>query len=152
MFRVEVENLEDYFGFDQKREPELRKLDEVLLKSAPHLTRYFHPGTPAGRPGMRFKMIGYGKSFYIAKNGQKVEWPVVGVALQKNYISVYLSVNRNGAPLSSFYVGRLGASRMGENNLSFEKLDQLHREGLAELFSEAERIFVTGNAARGTSL
>jgi hypothetical protein len=29
---------------------------------------------------MHFKMIGYGKSHYLAKSGQQVEWPVVGVA------------------------------------------------------------------------
>ncbi len=37
---------------------------------------------------MRFKTIGCGKFHYVAKSGQEVEWPVVGVALQKSYISV----------------------------------------------------------------
>lgn len=55
---------------------------------------------------MRFKMIGYGKSHYRANSGQQVEWPVVGVALQKSYISVYLSVTKDGAPLVQSYTGR----------------------------------------------
>ena len=37
---------------------------------------------------MRFKMIGYGQWSYVASNGQRVAWPALGVALQKNYISV----------------------------------------------------------------
>lgn len=41
---------------------------------------------------MRFKMIGYGKTQRPAGSGKLVDWPVVGVAQQKNYISVYLSV------------------------------------------------------------
>lgn len=41
---------------------------------------------------MRFKMIGYGKTQRPAGSGKLLDWPVVGVALQKNYISVYLSV------------------------------------------------------------
>jgi hypothetical protein len=52
---------------------------------------------------MRLKMIGYGRSHYLAKSGQELEWPVVGVALQKSYMSVYLSVNKEGAPLVQSY-------------------------------------------------
>ena len=89
MFRVDVDSLEAYFAFDPKREGDLRRLDALISKAAPSLKRHFHKGTPAGEPGMCFKMIGYGKSFYHATTGEKVEWPVVGVALQKNYISVY---------------------------------------------------------------
>jgi hypothetical protein len=75
MFRVDVEILEAYFAFDPKREADLRRLDALITKAAPCLKRYFHKGTPAGEPGMRFKMIGYGKSFYHATTGEKVEWP-----------------------------------------------------------------------------
>jgi hypothetical protein len=75
MFRVDVETLEAYFAFDPKREADLRRLDALISKAAPSLKRYFHQGTPAGAPGMRFKMIGYGKSFYHATKGEKVEWP-----------------------------------------------------------------------------
>jgi hypothetical protein len=57
MFRVDVETLEAYFAFDPKREADLRRLDALITKAAPCLKRYFHKGTPAGEPGMRFKMI-----------------------------------------------------------------------------------------------
>jgi hypothetical protein len=73
-----VETLEAYFAFDPKREADLHRLDGLIRKAAPGLKRYFHKGT-ANR-GMRFKMIGYGESFYRATTGEKVEWPVVGVA------------------------------------------------------------------------
>jgi hypothetical protein len=66
MFRVDVETLEAYFAFDPKREADLHRLDVLIRKAAPSLKCYFHKGTPAGEPGMRFKMIGYGKSFYRA--------------------------------------------------------------------------------------
>ncbi len=116
MFRVDVETLEAYFAFDPKREADLRRLDELIRKAAPSLKRYFHKGAPQGEPGMRFKMIGYGESFYRATTGEKVEWPVVGVALQKNYISVYFAVTRRGAAVTDRYAGRLGELRMGQGN------------------------------------
>ena len=141
MFRVDVETLEAYFAFDPKREADLRRLDALISKAAPSLKRYFHKGTPAGEPGMRFKMIGYGKSFYHATTGEKIEWPVVGVALQKNYISVYFAVTKRGAAVTDPYAGRLGELRMGRNNFSFERFDDLDLSSAAALFSEAAQVF-----------
>jgi hypothetical protein len=141
MFRVDVETLEAYFAFDPKREADLHKLDALIRQAAPGLRRYLHKGTPPGEPGMRFKMIGYGKSFYRATTGEKVEWPVVGVALQKNYISVYLAVTKRGAALTDAYAGRLGELRMGHNNFSFGRFDDLDTAMAATLFGEAAQIF-----------
>lgn len=141
MFRVDADTLETYLDFDPIRKIDLQKLDRLLRKSAPGLKRYFHKGTPAGEPGMRFKMIGYGKSHYLAKSGQRVEWPVVGVALQKSYISVYLSIAKDGAPLVDSYAGRLGGLRIGRNNFSFVRFDDLNLATVSALLAEAEGIF-----------
>lgn len=141
MFRVDVESLKDYLNFDLKRKSDLQNLDRLIRRSAPGLKRYFHRGTPAGQPGMRFKMIGYGKLQYLARTGQYVDWPAVGIALQKNYISVYLSVMKDGASPIEPYTGRLGELRVGHNNFSFEKYEDLDVRALASLFAEAGQIF-----------
>jgi hypothetical protein len=143
MFRVNAGTLQTYLDFDPTRKIDLQKLDRLLRKSAPGLKRYFHRGTPAGEPGMRFKMIGYGKSHYLAKSGQQVEWPVVGVALQKSYISVYLSIAKDGAPLVDSYAGRLGEFRIGRNNFSFVRFDDLNLATVSALLAEADQIFST---------
>lgn len=75
MFRVDVDTLDAYFAFDPKREANLRRLDALITKAAPSLKRYFHKGTPAGEPGMRFKMIGYGKFFYHATTAKRSSGP-----------------------------------------------------------------------------
>jgi hypothetical protein len=141
MFRVDVESLSDYFDFDLGRKRDLQNLDKVIRKSAPALKRYFHRGTPAGQPGMRFKMIGYGKLQYVARSGQSVDWPAVGVALQRNYISVYLSVMKGRVPLLQSYSGKIGELRSGHNNFSFKAYEDLDVLQLASLFAEAEKIF-----------
>lgn len=69
MFRVEVDSLKDYLDFDLSRKSDLQNLDKFISRSAPGLKRYFHRGTPVGQPGMRFKMIGYGKFQYVARTG-----------------------------------------------------------------------------------
>jgi hypothetical protein len=141
MFKVEVNSLEEYFNFDPVRTGELRKLDKLIIKSAPSLKRFFHKGTPAGEIGMRFKMIGYGKTFHTVKSGQTTPWPVVGVALQKNYISVYFAVNRGRAPIVDAYVGKLGELKCGQNNFSFQNFDDLDAIALSSLFAETAAIF-----------
>jgi hypothetical protein len=143
VFRVDADNLQAYFDFDPKRRIDLQKLDKLVRESAPGLKRYFHRGTPPGEPGMRFKMIGYGRFHYRARSGKSVEWPVVGVALQKNYISVYLSAAKDGVPLLQSYAGKLGEVRSGHNNFSFEKYEDLATPAVSSLFAEAQKIFTS---------
>ena len=104
MFKVEADSVEAYLAFDPTRRADLQAFDGVMQAAAPQLTRYFHDGTPAGTPGMRFKMIGYGRT----TDARGVEWPIVGLALQKAYISVYMSVEATEP-----WRGRLGEKRMG---------------------------------------
>jgi hypothetical protein len=141
MFRVDADSLDEYFAFDPKREADLRRIDKLIRKAAPALKRYFHKGTAAGEPGMRFKMIGYGKSSYRATTGEVVEWPVVGLALQKNYISLYFSVRKDGQPITTPYASRIGGKRMGRNNFSFEAFADLDADATTSLIAEAAAIF-----------
>ena len=141
MFKVTADSLRGYLDFDPERKPDLVKLHQLISRAAPALKRYFHTGTPAGEAGMRMKMIGYGKFRYAIKSGKTIEWAVIGVALQKNYISVYMPLTKAGAPLVPAYEGKLGELRMGGNNFSFVRFDDLRPAALSLLFAEAESIF-----------
>jgi len=141
MFNVTARDLDAYFAFDPDREPDLRKFDGLVRKAAPSLRRHFHQGTPAGSAGMRMRMIGYGKFRYSIKSGQSTDWPVIGVALQKSYISVYLSVTVEGQPIIDRYKGKLGEKRSGRNNFSFVRFGELKSEIVARLITEAGKIF-----------
>ena len=143
MFKVDVDSLDAYFAFDPTRRPDLTALDRAIRTSAPRLTRYFHAGTPKGEPGMRFKMIGYGPFHSASTSGMAVRWPAIGVALQKNYISVYIPVRKNGAPLIDAYADRLNATRTGIGNFSVETVDQLDAAALADLLAETQLLFET---------
>jgi hypothetical protein len=72
----------------------------------------------------------------IASNGQRVAWPALGVALQKNYISVYLSVHKNGWPIVPRHAGRIGALRTAEHNFSFLRFDELDATTISALVAE----------------
>src|SRR5262249_34534593 len=125
MYRVTADSLASYLDFDPVRKSDLVSLNDLIHRAAPNLGRYFHKGTPAGQAGMRMKMIGYGRFRYAIKSGSTTDWPVVGVALQKNYISIYVAATKAGAPIVMSYAGRLGELRSGRNNFSFEKFADL---------------------------
>lgn len=141
MFSVDVDSLEAYFAFDPGRTAELEQLHTLIRKSAPGLKCHFHAGTPTGEAGMRMKLIGYGKFRYAIKSGKTTPWPVIGVALQKNYISIYVAVTRDAKPLVSCYAGRLGELRSGGNNFSFRTFAELNSPVASSLFAEAAAIF-----------
>jgi hypothetical protein len=143
MYRVRADSLQGYLDFDPVRKPDLRRLNDLIRAAAPGLRRYFHKGTPAGEAGMRMKMIGYGTFRYAVKSGGTVEWPVIGVALQKNYISIYIAITKANAPIVPAYAGRLGEKRQGHNNFSFERFDDLNAAGVSSLVAETARIFAS---------
>ncbi|MEZ2333578.1 hypothetical protein AB6802_27985 [Mesorhizobium sp. RCC_202] len=136
-----ADDLNDYFGFDPEREPDLRKFDGLIREAARSLQRHFHAGTPAGSAGMRMKMIGYGRFRYSIKCGKSTDWPVIGVALQRSYISVYVSVAVDGHPIVDRYRGKLGETRSGRNNFSFVRFDELEAEMVAKLVAETASMF-----------
>ena len=90
---------------------------------------------------MRMAMIGYGKFRYALKSGKSTEWPVVGVALQKNYISVYVSVTKHDRPIVPTYAGTMGETRVGRNNFSFARFDDLKLARMSSLFAEIADIY-----------
>jgi hypothetical protein len=143
MFKVDADTLTAYLAFDPVRRGDLEGFDAAVKSAAPRLKRYFHPGTPAGVPGRRFKMIGYGKFYYAATDGTAVEWPAIGIALQKNYMSVYVAPRKNGRSVVDDYAGRLGELRSGpQGNFSFEAFADLDQEIMAELFAETQDLFL----------
>ena len=141
MFKVTASDLKTYFDFDPERKPDLEQIDGLIRKMGPSLKRHFHKGTPVGSAGMRMKMIGYGKFHYSIQSGKSTEWPVVGVALQKSYISVYLSITVDGHPILDPYRGRLGERRSGKNNFSFARFAELKSEELGKLIAATARAF-----------
>ncbi|MBR0893524.1 hypothetical protein JQ616_01075 [Bradyrhizobium tropiciagri] len=141
MFRVAADSLEAYLAFDPGRTADLEHVHAVMRKAAPSLKRHFHAGSPAGEAGMRMNMIGYGQFRYAIKSGKTAVWPVIGLALQKNYISIYVAVTRGGKPLVSCYAGKLGELRAGGNNFSFEAFVDLKAPAVTALFAEAADIF-----------
>jgi len=139
MFKVQANSLEEYFDADLARKSDLLALDVLIRKTAPGLERWFYPGAPDGGPGMRMNLIGYGRFRYEVTSGQQVEWPIVGLALQKNYISLYTSVVKDGTPITDGYKGTLGELKTGRGNFSFVTFQQLDQAAVSALLKDIDK-------------
>lgn len=146
LFKVVAGSVEEYFRFDPEREDELRAIDALIRAAAPSLARWFVPGTPAGEPGMTMTMIGYGQFEYTTKSSPApIRWPVLGLALQKNYLSLYCSASGDDGPLTCGYSGRRGRARVSSKGVvTFTSRRDVNLETLTEMIAAIEAGIAAG--------
>ncbi len=142
MYKMNATTREDYLKEASDSGRSLDAIDAFIQGAAPSLRPWFYNVGPK-EPGMTFKMVAYGAFTYVPTKDRQaiVEWPVIGLALQKNYISLYVSVTKDHKPLVDFYADRLNYTRRGNNNFSFESFEQLNKPAFEEFVKETARIF-----------
>ncbi len=111
---------------DEPRKSEIKKLDTLIRKAVPTLEPVIVSG-----------MIGYGMYHYKSKSGREGEWPVIALASQKNYISVYVCAAKNGKYLAEYYKDKLPKASIGKSCVRFKKTEDINLSTLEELIQEA---------------
>ena len=112
-------------------------LDSKIVERMPQASRVLFEGKFWG--GSDQKIIGYGEFRYTNSSGKDVDWFMVGLALQKSYISMYVNaVDDDGYALAK-YKGRLGKVKTGSASISFKTVDDVNLDLLMELVSTAAK-------------
>jgi hypothetical protein len=83
------------------------------------------------------RIIGYGEYRYPNRSGKAVDWFLVGLASQKNYLTVFVNAAEGGAYLAERYTDRLGKVKVGRSSISFKRLSDLNLAVLVEVVSRA---------------
>lgn len=101
---------------------------DFIQKTVPHLLPYFANN-----------MIGYGS--FPCKNYKKetIEWPLISLANQKNYISIYVASAYSGQYVAERHKDKLGKVKVGKSCISFKKLKDLNLNTLEIVLKEAEK-------------
>lgn len=116
---------------EEPRRSEIKKLHAFIQQSVPKLKPYIQDMTGT-------IMIGYGKQPYETKSGLKGEWLTIGLASQKNYISVYACVcTPEGQYVPEKYKDRLLKASIGKSCIRFKKLEDIDLNILKRLLKEA---------------
>jgi len=87
--------------------------------------------------GTQQNIIGYGAYHYKGRSGAEGEWFIVGLAAQKNYLSLYVNATVDGQYVGKAYAPRLGKVKAGSANLQFKRAADLDLDVLRELVSAA---------------
>ena len=128
-------------GLPDESQADMKALDAAIGEVMSGLPRELYVGKFWG--GTDQEIIGYGRYSYTRPNGQEVEWFVIGLALQKNYISVYVSAVEGDEYLSEKYGPDLGKVKVGKSSISFNAVDDIDMDKFVALISRAREV-VTG--------
>jgi hypothetical protein len=121
---------------DRKRE--MVRLDAAIRQAVPQLPVKFWQQKLWG--GTDQNIIGYGEMTSRRSSGNEVNWFIVGLALQKQYFSLYINAVENNMYLPEARKDDLGKVKVGKSSVSFKKLDDLNLEVALELVQRAANL------------
>lgn len=75
------------------------------------------------------------------KNYKKeiIDWPIVALASQKNYVSLYVCAIEDGEYLAEKYKSKLGTVSVGKSCIRFKKLEDLNLPELEQVIKLAAK-------------
>jgi hypothetical protein len=110
---------------------DMELLDTEIVARMPDASRVLFEGKFWG--GSDQKIIGYGEFQYTNSSGKTVEWFMVGLAAQKNYLSMYVNAVDDEGYVLARYKDRLGKAKIGSASISFKTVDDVDLGVLMEL-------------------
>jgi Domain of unknown function (DU1801) len=143
--RVDAVSREAYFSAAGSREAELREIDAFIREHAPSLTPALSDAMGGG------SMLGCGEQPYQTM-AMKVPgvWPVVALAAQKRYLSLYVCVVIDGEYVAERYAPDLGNVSCGKSCIRFTKIDKLNLETLQKILADVNARYVAGERLFGS--
>jgi hypothetical protein len=130
MFKpTKAQNIEDYIAsVPAERKEAIVFLHDFIQKAVPNLKPYFATN-----------MLGYGAFPYKNYKKETIEWPVIALANQKQYISVYVTSAAGGQYVAEKYQNDLGNVKVGRSSISFKKLEDVNLPVLKKVLEEAAK-------------
>ena len=117
---------------------DIRALDEAITGALPSEERVVWEGKFWG--GTDQRIVGYGSYHYKGRSGAEGEWFVVGLAAQKNYLSLYVNAAEDGTYLSEVYGTRLGNVKAKRANIQLKRASDVDLDVLREMAARAREL------------
>lgn len=110
------------------RKKDIDFLHGFIQKAVPKLKTHFASN-----------MIGYGSFYYLDSKKQKREWPIIALANQKNYITIYVCTIIADKVAAEKYKKELGKLTKGLSCIRFKKIEEINLETLKTVLKLAEK-------------
>jgi hypothetical protein len=125
---------------------EAKSVEEYLLmvpgdrkKDIDFLHAFIQKAVPKLKPYYASNMIGYGSFYYLDSKKQKKDWPIISLANQKNYISIYVCTIIDDKAAAEKYKKDLGNLSKGVSCIRFKKIEEINLETLKIVLQLAEK-------------
>mgnify|MGYP001561773322 FL=1 len=129
MFKpVKATSVKDYFAALPKERKEIITFLHEFIQKASKL-----------KPHFAYNMLGYGAFKYLNYKKEMIDWPVIALASQKNYVSIYVCALDNGKYLAEKNKDKLGKVSVGKSCIRFKRLDEINLPILKEIIQKAAK-------------
>lgn len=126
---IKATSVKEYLAaVPKERQAMLQFLHAFIQKAAPKL-----------KPHFAYNMLGYGSFPYKNSKKELLTWPVVALANQKQYVSVYVCAVDKGKYLAETYKKELGKVSVGRSCIRFKKLEDVNLPILKKVFQLAAK-------------
>ncbi len=127
---LEIKTPRDYLAsLPGERKSAVGAIHKAVRAAAPEL-----------KPRVLRGMLGYGKYHYRYPSGREGDWFVVGLASQKNYISLYICLSEKDQYLPEKNKHRLGNVSVGKSCIRFKTLADLNLRVALALIRKASML------------
>jgi len=130
MFKpTKATNVKEYIAAVPKEHKALIEyIHKFIQKAAPKLKAHF-----------AYNMLGYGSFPYKNHRKELVNWSVIALANQKNYVSLYVCAVENGQYIAEKNKKELGKVSVGKSCIRFKKIEDLNLPVLKKVIQMAAK-------------
>jgi hypothetical protein len=130
MFKpVNEKTVEGYLAkVPKERQDLILFLHGFIKKTVPTLKAYF-----------AYNMVGYGSFPYLNHKKEKIDWPTIALANQKNYVSIYICSIDKGIYVAEKYKKELGKVSVGRSCIRIKKIEDVNLVTLKKVLKFAAK-------------
>ncbi len=130
MFKaVKAKTVKEYLDLvDKGRRKDIKSLHTLIQKAS-----------ATYKPWLAYNMLGYGVFKYRNYKKEVVDWPLVALAAQKNYISLYVCAVDDKGYIAEHNKKDLGKVSVGKSCIRFKKLADVNMKGLEKVLKLAAK-------------
>jgi hypothetical protein len=127
--KVKAKTVESYLAsIPAEREEDFLFLHNFIKKTVPKLKSHF-----------AYNMLGYGSFQYRNNKKELLNWPVISLANQKNYISLYVCAVDKGEYIAEKNKKELGKVSVGRSCIRFKKVKDINLPALKKVLLLAQK-------------
>lgn len=128
---VDASTPDEYVArLDEPRHSQIRRLYNLIRETVPEL-----------EPHMRSGMIGFGSYHYKYPTGREGDWFIIGLASNKNYISLYVVGTDGDEYVAERYRDRLPKTSIGKSCVRFKRLEDVDPAVIIQLIRDGAACF-----------